>query len=171
MKTLFFTLLFSGSLMAATGVAKATEIVTTSSVSAEKAQPVAKLLGAASGLVGKTVVVTGMVDHVCSHSGRRCFIADDKEDLSIRVEAKGEIKGFNKELVGSTIEVTGILREQKLPKAKIEEMEAAARKKNDGDHCSTELNNVLNMKKWMKDNQKDYYSIYYIDGSSYEVRD
>ena len=172
MKSLFFSLLFCGSLLLSTAIAKGNESVTTSNASAKPAQSVAKLLSSASGLVNQTVVVSGIVDHVCKHSGKRCFIADEIDDVSIRVEAKGEIKGFNKELVGSTIVMTGVLRENKLSKAKIEEMESNARQKNEGqDHCSTELNNVLNMKKWMKDNNKDFYSIYYIEGASYDVID
>ncbi len=172
MKSLFFSLLFCGSLLLSTAIAKGNESVATSNASAKPAQSVAKLLSSASGLVNQTVVVSGIVDHVCKHSGKRCFIADENDDVSIRVEAKGEIKGFNKELVGSTIVMTGVLRENKLSKAKIEEMESNARQKNEGqDHCSTELNNVLNMKKWMKDNNKDSYSIYYIEGASYDVID
>ena len=174
MKTLVNSFLFSLLLMLASGMVYADPALnaSTSFVSAAaKAQSVAQLLKSAPQLVGQSVVVSGVVDHVCKHSGRRCFIADENEDLSIRVEAKGDITGFNKELVDSNIEVSGVLREQKVSKAKIEEMEAAARKKVEGsDHCSTELNNVLKMKNWMTSNKKDYYSIYYIDGVSYEVK-
>ena len=43
--------------------------------------------------------------------------------------------------------------------------------KDDGsaESCDAETANIANMRKWMKDNQKDFYSIYYIDGTNYEV--
>ena len=38
-----------------------------------------------------------------------------------------------------------------------------------GETCDAEMNNIQSMREWMKTNNKDYYSIYYIDGTEYEV--
>ena len=35
--------------------------------------------------------------------------------------------------------------------------------------CESEMNNIKAMREWMKANNKDAYSIYYVDGMSYEV--
>ena len=40
---------------------------------------------------------------------------------------------------------------------------------NDGEHCASELGNIQEMRDWMKANNKDYYSIIYLDGVSYET--
>ena len=58
-------LLFCGSLLLSTAIAKGNESVATSNASAKPAQSVAQLLSSASGLVNQTVVVSGIVDHVC----------------------------------------------------------------------------------------------------------
>lgn len=131
-----------------------------------------ELLTQAETLVGKPVKVKGYVTHTCKHSGRRCFLAGEDQKVTMRVEAKGKIGGFNRELIGSQIEVDGILRESRLSPEKINEMEKAINEKsikNDGsaESCDTETANIQKMRDWMKDNGKDYYAIYYIDGEDY----
>ena len=76
-----------------------------------------------------TVVLKGVVKHTCSHSGRRCFIADSTGKLTIRVEAGGNIQSFNKELVNSEIVVTGVLQEQRLSQEYIDNWEKKSQKK------------------------------------------
>ncbi len=135
-----------------------------------------QLLAEAENYVNKPVKVSGFVLHTCKHSGRRCFIANPDQTLTLRVEAKGKIGGFNRELVSSTIEVDGILRERRLSNEEIDNMEKAIaekRIKDDGseDACNAETTNVKRMRAWMKDHGKDYYALYYIDGNDFrEVR-
>ena len=59
------------------------------------------LLKVADRMVDQTVTVRGFVTHTCKHSGKRCFIVGDDPNTSFRVEAGGEIGGFNRELTGS----------------------------------------------------------------------
>ena len=79
---------------------------------ADKALDVNALMQVAEQQVNDTIVLKGIVKHTCSHSGRRCFMADTTGKLTIRVEAGGNIQAFNKELVNSEIVVTGVLQEQ-----------------------------------------------------------
>ena len=81
------------------------------------------LLAVADQLVDKTVKVRGSVTHTCKHSGKRCFIVGDNENVTMRVEAKGNIGGFNRELVGAELEITGVLKERRLTKEYIDQME------------------------------------------------
>lgn len=132
------------------------------------------LLSVADQMVDKTVKVRGYVTHTCKHAGKRCFITGESQNASMRVEAKGEIGGFNRELAGSKLEITGILKERKLTKEYIEQTEVETlekQKKEDGsaESCQAELNNINEMKEWMKEHGKDYYSIYFMDGENYEV--
>lgn len=133
-----------------------------------------ELLKEADHLVGQTVKVIGNVTHTCVHSGKRCFIVGETENVTMRVEAKGEIGGFNRELVGSELEITGVVRERKLTKEYIDQLEKETGEKalqEDGsaESCAEELKNINEMKEWMKANNKDYYSIYYMDGQDYEI--
>ena len=139
-----------------------------------KTYEVEGLLAVAEDLKDKTVTVRGSVTHVCVHSGKRCFIVGDDPKTSIRIEAKGEIGGFNRELIGSEIDVTGIVKERRLTKEYIDQYEEQVNEKKikeDGsaETCQAELNNISGMRDWMKANNKEYYSIYFMDGESYEV--
>ncbi|MDR2621977.1 MAG: hypothetical protein LBC48_05275, partial [Dysgonamonadaceae bacterium] len=147
--------------------------VTTTSVEQLPVFGLDSLLKVADRELDKNVKVTGYVTHTCKHSGKRCFIVGESQTVSMRVEAKGDIGGFNRELVGSKIEVSGILKERRLTKEYIAEMEkdVEIKKKEDGaaESCAAELSNIADMRKWMKDNGKDYYSIYYMDGLNFSV--
>jgi hypothetical protein len=180
MKQLFLFAVLSVALFACSGNNK-TEIVketveTTTAV--DEQLPVFgldNLLQVADRELDKNVKVTGYVTHTCKHSGKRCFIVGESQTASMRIEAKGEIGGFNRELVGSKIEVSGTLKERRLTKEYIAELEkdVELKKQEDGaaESCAAELSNIADMRKWMKDNGKDYYSIYYMDGLNFTVLD
>jgi hypothetical protein len=137
------------------------------------AKTIDQLFGNAEAVLGKKVTVSGMVSHVCKHSGKKCFLENAKGDLSFRVEA-GKVKGFNRELSGTDITVTGIVKGQKISKdqilayeKKIEAQEKAEAE--GGEHCSTENNAITKMKKWMKENKKDYYLNLFMVAESYTM--
>ena len=139
-----------------------------------KAVDVNGLLSKAEQQINDTIVLKGIVKHTCSHSGRRCFIADSTGKLTIRVEAGGNIQAFNKELVNSEIVVTGILQEQRFSQEYINNWEKElAKEEADGEkdeaHCSSEKNSILQMREWMKNNNKDFYAIYYVNGIDYDM--
>lgn len=133
---------------------------------------VVQLLEVADKNVDKEVLIKGTVTHTCKHSGKRCFIQDGEAKQSVRVEAKGNIGGFNKELVGTDIIVKGILREHKLDIQHIDELEKktlATQIEGVGSEqsCKEELANIKEMRDWMKSHNKNYYSVYYIDGQDF----
>lgn len=148
-----------------------TEIITASN---NTTLPLDSLLAVADQYVDKEVTVRGNVTHTCKHSGKRCFIVGDNENVSMRVEAKGNIGGFNRELIGSELDITGVLKERRLTKAEIDQMEKDVndkKAKEDGsaETCQAELTNIQAMRDYMKEKNKDYYSIYYMDGEEYAV--
>ena len=139
-----------------------------------KAYKLDGLLAEADQLIDQTVTVRGFVTHTCKHSGKRCFIVGDDQKTSFRVEAKGDIGGFNRELIGSELAITGILKERRLSKEYIDQYEEQVNEKKtqeDGsaESCEAEINNIKGMRDWMKANDKEYYSLYYMDGESYDV--
>lgn len=125
-------------------------------IDASKALYVEEILKNAEQEVGKEITLKGFVTHTCKHSGRRCFVMGNDQKTSIRVEARGNIGGFNRELIGSELVIKGILKEKQ-------------GKEGNGETCDAELSNIENMRKWMKENNKDYYSIYFVEGTDYEV--
>lgn len=133
-----------------------------------------ELLTEAETLTGTKVTVRGHVTHTCKHSGKRCFIVGDDQSTSFRVEAKGNIGGFNRELVGSELAITGVLKERRLNQEYLDQMEKDINERKSSEDgsaetCEAELANVAGMKAWMEKNGKDYYALYYMDGEEYEV--
>lgn len=128
----------------------------------------------ASSLVGTEVQLSGDVEHVCSHSGRRCFLTN-AEGVSVRVEAGGEITGFPTDILGHCIVVTGVVKEFEIPEERIDQMEAdLAVKEAEGDdegHCDTERNNIEKMRAWMQEHGRDAYIVYYLEGITYSSTD
>ncbi len=138
------------------------------------AYPLDSLLSVADQLIDKKVKVRGYITHTCKHSGKRCFIVGESQKTSFRVEAGGEIGGFNRELTGSEVEICGVVKERRLTQEYIaqhekEVEEKKAKEDGSAESCQAELSNIKEMRDWMKANQKDYYSIYYMIGESYEV--
>ena len=133
------------------------------------------LLAIADQELNDTITVVGYVTHTCKHSGKRCFIVGESQKASLRVEAQGEIGGFTAELVGSKLAITGILKEHHLSQEYIDGLEVDVKKlqQKEGmaEACAAELSNISDMRKWMKEHNKNYYVIYYMDGLKYEVLD
>ena len=132
------------------------------------------LLHKADQLIDKEVNLTGVVSHTCTHSGKRCFLVDVDGEESVRVEAGGKINGFNRELIGKTIRVSGVLKERRLTSEYIDQWEEAVQEKavkEDGtaETCAAENNNITKMRDWMKANGKAYYSVYFIEGIDYDM--
>ena len=124
--------------------------------------------------VGQEVKVSGTVNHVCKHSGMKCFIVNEKEDLSLQIMAGGIIKSFDNDLVGTKIEAVGVVKEHRVEKEQIDEREKTAHdqmqeEESSHEQCQAMLNNVAQMREWMEKNNKDYYAIYYIDGIRYKA--
>ena len=146
----------------------------TTAVSTNTFSGIEELLHQAEQLKDKEVQLTAVVSHTCKHSGKRCFLVDADGEETVRVEAGGNINGFNRELMGKTIQVKGILKERRLTKEYIDQWEEAVQEnavKEDGtaETCSAENNNINKMRDWMKANGKNYYSIYFIAGKDYDI--
>ena len=67
------------------------------------------------------------------------------------------------------------MKERRLSKEYIDQMEknVEVKKQEDGnaESCAAELSNISEMRKWMKERNKDYYVIYYMDGLNYAALD
>ena len=142
---------------------------------AASAFEVDQLLTVAEQQVDETVTVVGYVTHTCKHSGKKCFIVGESQNVSLRVEAQGEIETFSADLVGSKLLITGVLKEQHISEETINELENSVKllENQEGmeEVCAAEMSNINDMRQWMKDHGKDYYAMYYMDGLKYDVLD
>jgi len=132
-----------------------------------------KLLAVADRNVDSTLTVVGYVTHTCMHSGKKCFIVGESQKVSFQVMANGEIETFSADLVGSKLAITGVLKEYQMSEEYIDEMETEVKELENeegmAETCAAELSNISEMRQWMKDNGKDYYVMYYMDGQKYDV--
>ena len=118
------------------------------------------LLKQSAELADKEVVVKGTVMHVCKHSGKRCFIMGSNEDLTIRIEAGDKIGSFSQELMGSDIEITGVLREVKT------DAQAHNPGEHEGEHKGEHKEDAVTEKahKVIADSHKKAKTVYFIEG-------
>jgi len=110
----------------------------------------------ASDFADKEVMVKGTVMHVCQHGGQRCFIMGSNEDINIRIEAGEKIGAFGQELMGSDLEVVGILKEVKT------EAEAHNPGEHEGEH--KEDADTEHAHKVIADAEEAAEVVYYIQG-------
>jgi hypothetical protein len=135
-------------------------------------------------LVGKEIIITGIVDHTCKHSGKRMFLVDDKSDASLKVEAGKNIDQFNASLTGSTVEVRGIIKELIIDNNKLDEWEENpdlngenGLKMNDDNHDKVKdeaeehekSEKVKILKQKLEKSGKDHISFYSLECIEYKV--
>ncbi len=137
--------------------------------------------------LGKDVAVRGYVKKVCC-SGSKCFLADNEEaETSLTMMANEEIGKYDKNLKGKNVKFIGVVKENRITKEMIAAEEAkqaqaesekksccsGKAEKNDEKehkHCS-KGKDYSEMKKWMEENEKDYYPVYFVEVKKYEVMD
>ena len=72
----------------------------------------------AANYVDNEVLVTGIVDHVCKHSGKKILLVNDEGDVHVVAETR-----FEDALVGEEIELKGIVREKRVDESYCLKME------------------------------------------------
>lgn len=141
--------------------------------------------------VGQLLAVTGTVNHVCHHGGKKMFLHGEDPDQTIKIETTDDVGPFALELEGSDVAVTGTVQVFKIDEAYLAEWEAEARAEHtepatEGDSTEIEctadvqaissdlaaLNSTLDrinaMRQEMIDENKDYIGVYSLECTSYE---
>lgn len=72
----------------------------------------------AGNYVAQEVEVSGIVDHICKHGGKKLLLVTDGADVHINGENR-----FDEELIGTTVIVKGIVSEYVIDEGKCLEME------------------------------------------------
>lgn len=71
-------------------------------------------------LVDEQVQITGIVDHVCRHGGKKILLVEDGIEHGVHVSAE---ESFDEELTGSEVTVIGIVREFRVDEAYCQKLE------------------------------------------------
>ena len=72
----------------------------------------------AANYVDQKVSVTGIVDHVCRHGGKRLLLVDDNADVHVDNDTR-----FDEDLMGNEIELVGIVKEKRIDESDCLKME------------------------------------------------
>ena len=148
----------------------------------------------AADFVGKKVKLTGTIDHVCKHGGKKMFIVSEDSENRVKIVTGENMAAFNTELEGESLAVIGIIDELRIDEEYLREWEEeikdnigdeeenkamhAGEKKgephdDDADHQeedkSNEMNQINNMRQQLADSEKDYLSFFSVVCVEYEV--
>jgi hypothetical protein len=144
---------------------------------------VLSFLKQADTLIDKPVIIEGNILHTCKHGGKRMFLVDGNDSVTVEVTAGGTITSFDEKLIGSRVRVAGMLREERIDEKYLNEWENEVKKPvenhNAGVHTGTKghedqgvqekLAQINEMRAELKNSGKDHLSNFSIEGLKYEV--
>ncbi len=150
----------------------------------DKVFKVGEILAKGDSLANDTVFVTGIVDHVCKHGGKKMFLVGSTEDERLRIDlGEGDLV-FKQELIGSTVTVKGTLVELRIDNAYLDKWEqevkadsiaeAASKvhmgepghEQNEG-NSNADIEKINDLRAQVKASTKGYVSFFSVDCLSY----
>lgn len=142
-------------------------------------------------LVGKQVVLNGMIDHVCKHGGQKMFLVNQDADARVKITTGENMAAFNTELEGETVRVLGIVDEQRIDENYLREWEeellAAPIEGENSEHGEVvhmgehggqgeaeaeenpEMKQINEYRQMIKESGKEYISFFSVTCVEYEV--
>lgn len=147
------------------------------------------LLAEADSLAGTEVTFQGVCTHTCKHGARKIFVMGSDDTQVIRVEA-GKLGAFSQDCVNNIVTITGILKEQRVDEAYLQNWEAQAKAQTAEQHgdseagCDTEKSargetgnsvaeRIADFRRRIAEENaksgKNYLSFYYVEAVSYEI--
>ena len=112
----------------------------------------------AANFIGKEVLVTGIVDHVCKHGGKKLLLVNNDAQVHITSDER-----FSEDLIGSEINLTGIVVEERITEATCLQMEEDNMKSHSegmstDEQFEAKKKHIETYRKTMSTSGKDYVS-------------
>ncbi len=125
----------------------------------------------AADFVGKNIYVTGIVDHVCKHGGKKVMLVSEDGEASLKVMASDKISKFDKKIEGENLKVLGTVTEFKMDDTFLNEREKKVKEhhKPTDPEYKEDMEWIQEKREEIKKSKKGYLSFYSMDGISYEV--
>ena len=144
---------------------------------------VRSFIDSAGKYVEKPVRIEGTVLHTCKHGGKRMFLADGSDSVTVEVTTGANIAKFDESLIGSRVKVLGVLKEERVDAKYLNEWEAQVKKDaddhNTGLHTATKghedqgtketLDQINSLRDDLKKSGKDHLSFYSIEAISFSA--
>ncbi len=173
MKKILLSIFAIAALFSCNNTTETTDETLTDSTAVEIAEVPVILLGElntkAGEYVGKEVQVTGIVDHICKHSGKKILLVSDDGEIHVEAEER-----FDENIAGHSITLNGIINEFRVDEAYCLKMEEETiNSHEDGDENDEDIEAKNKRKaeeiKYYRDsmitagiNHISYYSIDYV---------
>jgi hypothetical protein len=142
----------------------------------------ASLVENTSEYVGREVSVTGTVDHVCKHGGKRMFIIDENPEHRFKITAGEAVGAFDISLEGSDVQVRGLVQEQKVDEGYLDNWETELSEKaesdaehesdsngEDEDHHKSTQNQIQTLRHQLAESEDGCLSFYSLECQSFET--
>lgn len=147
------------------------------------------VLAQADSLAGQEITLHGVCTHTCQHGATKIFLMGSDDTKTIRVEAC-KLGSFSQDCVNNIVKVTGVLVEDRIDEAYLQNWEEQNRNQTAEKHgegeggCSTEKNargetgNTVEQRiadfrariaAEKEKTGKEYLSFYHIDAIEYEI--
>lgn len=89
--------------------------------------------------IEKTIQLEGIVSHTCKHGGKRMFLIDKNDSLRVEIIAGKSVEKFGEDLVGSTVVVEGLVKEERVDEKFLADWENEVLQQKEENHESTKL--------------------------------
>ena len=150
-----------------------------------------ELLASAEKNIGKEVTFKGICTHTCKHGAKKMFMMGSDDTKTIRVES-GSLGSFDTRCINSLVQVTGIVEEQRIDEAYLQQWEESAKnqtmeqhgdgeagcdseKKARGETGNTVEERIADFRAQIAERKakegKDYLSFYYVTATAYQIED
>ncbi len=128
-------------------------------------------------LVGKTIQVSGIADHICKHGGKKVFLVSDDANIHVTSDER-----FDEKIEGTEIVVTGIVKELIIDEAYLTKKEEASAEEHEKSHAEGEdhhdhsddvekaANHIQKYRDSMKTLGVDHLSSYSIEYVSHKAK-
>lgn len=121
--------------------------------------------------VSKEIKVKGIVDHVCKHGGKKLLLVTDEAKIHVVSDER-----FAEELVGSEVDLRGVVLEEIIDEAyclKMEEdnIKSHSEGKSNDEQFEAKKQHIQEYRDYMKENNTDHisnYSLQYVSHSELE---
>jgi hypothetical protein len=133
--------------------------------------------------VDKSIMVSGIIDHVCRETGKKMFLVDPESEERIKITVGKNIPTFDVELEGSELRVTGIFQELIIDEDYLAKWEEELTSKHDTMeevHAQTQygemadqglhvgdMQQISSYRKQLEDSGKDHIAFYSIECSEF----
>ena len=124
-------------LLAAT-IAACSNTVEEEKTTSQQVMQVEQVMNEPSAQVDQTLTVEGVVTHVCKHGGKRLHLSRAGSDEMIRVRTGKDLAPFERELEGSTVQITGLFVEERLDQAYLDQLRKGQKEADHHDQTSTD---------------------------------